>query len=229
MLLVPNLSINRPWPRPSIGNWWDPEYITEAWDASTNVTVTGTGVSGWTGRKLGRVLAQGTDAKRPDYADQIISGNGTSDLLKLAFTLDLPFTFGGVWRVDDGAGSTLWDGGVTINHGRFLSQFPGSVLDFAALNNVQIETTTHFNVGQFYAFVVVYNNASSVIRVNKTVTVTGTTGTNNAEGLSIFGDAQEITRSASSTKAHFYCNTALDTAQQDATLDALMRQYAVAA
>lgn len=59
------------------------------WDASTGITVTGAGVSGWIDRKAGLQLAQATDAARPAWSATGFNGapgltfDGTADYLSM--------------------------------------------------------------------------------------------------------------------------------------------------
>lgn len=59
------------------------------WDASEGITVTGSGVSAWVGRKRGYTLVQATDAARPAYSATGFNGSpgltfdGTADYLSM--------------------------------------------------------------------------------------------------------------------------------------------------
>lgn len=87
---------------------WSPNELESSllawWDASSGVTVTGSGVSAWVDRKGGLSLAQATDAARPAYSPTSFNGfagltfDGTADYLELA---SQPFPSGS-------AASELW-------------------------------------------------------------------------------------------------------------------------
>lgn len=70
--------------------------LIEEWWAGSGITLAGSKVSSWAGRKTGMILAQSTDAYRPSFNNTILNGNpgvtadGLDDYLESSGTGPLP-------------------------------------------------------------------------------------------------------------------------------------------
>lgn len=166
----------------SLGNlagWWTADY---------GITI-GTGVSSWLDRSgNGRTLSQGTGSKQPAFGSTGPNGlpgltfDGVDDLLATgSFTLNQPETVYMIvkqvtWTNDDYFVDGNTNNGLVIYQDTAtprINQYAGAVGG----------TNSNLAVNTWGVVCAVFNNASSLSRVNNTSDVTGTVGTNNAGGV----------------------------------------------
>jgi len=139
------------------------------------ITVTGAGVSTWADQSgNGRDLLQGTDAARPSLeADGSILFNGTSHFLQTAgFTYTHPFTWYLLgrqitWTSNDHIFNGVAQNTATYQEGTTpqIQLFPGT-----AANNGD------WTLGIYAPICVIFNAASSLIRIGNNAPTTGDTG-----------------------------------------------------
>ena len=150
------------------------------------ITVTGSGVSNWPDQSgNGRDLLQGTDAARPALqADGSILFDGLAQFLKTAaFTFSQPntiyllasqITWTDVAHIFDGDvqdTGTLFQSGVSPS----VSIYAGAA---AAANATWL-------IGEYAALAVIFNGASSLIRVGNGAPTTGDPGAGNMGGFTV--------------------------------------------
>jgi hypothetical protein len=153
---------------------------------NTGITVTGSGVSQWSDQSgNGRHLLQATDANRPALqADGTILFDGAAHYLKCsAFTLNQPFTvYLCVKQVSWTLGRRLFDGSGSNTRMDQSGSTPA-----IAINAGSGLTASNSNlaVGAYGSVAVVFNGASSSIKVNATEETTGNPGAANAGGFTL--------------------------------------------
>jgi len=140
------------------------------------ITVTGAGVSQWNDMSgNARHLLQGTDANRPALqADGSILFDGVDNALATgAFTYDQPLTIYLLGR------QITWTGGDKVfdSPSRMLLGQDGSTPEVAIFAGAAIDVAVNSGwvLNAYAALCVVYNGASSLIRVNNNAPTTGDT------------------------------------------------------
>jgi hypothetical protein len=172
--------------------WWDFSDLFTLFQDSARTTAASAdadpigGVTDKSGN--GRHLSQSTSTKRLalKFAIQngrvVVRGDGVDDFLQVAFALNQPVYIAAVLQQRSwSAGSRLWDGATSGTT---------QLLQAGTTPNLRAQTTAALNsaslaVGAFGIIEVLYNGASSILRVNNNADVTGDAGASNAGGLTL--------------------------------------------
>lgn len=183
--------------------------------AGTNNTASG--VKRWEDRLFGRHVIQDTTTLRPSVSSGIVTFN--NQYLRKVFALTQPCTFYALMRQDVWNSVSVMMDGATGNSGLYqLSSSPelkGYAGTFSSVNsNAAINT--------FVAVCIVFNGASSVLRVNNTTPVTGDFGAGDAGGLTLGATSAGSQRGRVSFKEVTVYNIAHGTPAQDAEITRLL-------
>lgn len=177
------------------------------------------GVARWEDRWFGRHLVQATVAKRPSYASSIISFDTVGDFLQKAFTLPQPCTIYALLRQDSwGNTLCLFDGATGNGQLAQRSTTPG----LQAYSGTFSTQDNNAAIGTFVAVCVVFNGASSVLRVNNNAPVTGNFGSGTPGGITLGGTLAGSQTARVSFKEVVIYNVAHNTTAQDAEITRLL-------
>jgi hypothetical protein len=201
------------------------------WLKGQGQTVTGSGVSQWDDLSgNGRHLLQGTDAARPALqADGSVLFNGTSHYLKCnAFTLNQPTcVLMVVKQVSWTNGDIFCDGNSTGT--LYIYQASSSPNINASSDNSATAPGLNAgpSVGSVGVVAVVFNEASSLSRVNKGAPVTGSVGSGNAGGFTLGARASGTAPSNIQVYETVIFPIAPSTAQLDRLVAGLMARHSI--
>jgi hypothetical protein len=178
----------------------DTAYVAKWYDQTTN----------------GRDLVQATASKQPTFATSParMSFDGVNDTLAVAFTFNQPETFYLAMKQRTWTdGDRIFDG-VSINYASFfqgngpspiLYQYAGSY--GAGISSLSINTWGVVSV--------IFNGASSAVRLNKTTASTGNAGANNAGGIRLAALGNDANFGDIEVSELIACAAAHDSTTQD--------------
>jgi hypothetical protein len=152
------------------------------------ITVTGAGVSTWADKSgNARDLLQGTDASRPALqADGSILFDGVNDFLKTAgFTFNQPETvYLLAKQVTFTAGEYVFDGNAGNDLSFNQTGASPTVTQYAG-GGGDVNANTNWLIDTYAAIAIIFNGASSLIRVNNVTVSGGNPGAANAGGFTL--------------------------------------------
>lgn len=159
---------------------------------NTGITEAGTGVSAWDDQYVNaRHLLQGTDANRPSNSSGIITHNGTSDFMTVAWTQAQPITVYMLIRPLSHTVDDWFMDGVEADTGPLKQSGTSPEVSFVAGGTV-FGTSNDLTLNVWHRVCVVMNGASSIGRIDDNADVTGSGGSTNMNGIflgSFFGVA----------------------------------------
>lgn len=206
------------------GNWWDPDYITEAWDFSDpdSLTLVGNKCSVARPVKGTHSFTQGTDANRPPYANGALTFDGANYFIQTgALTLNQAFAMFVVFT------PTAWANNARIvNSGSTLLTQTGLTPQIApyagSFGTVYSATlSTKIVVG------VQFNGASSFYKVNQLASVTGDLGANNGGQIALGSDIGGANKFTGTINGFGIASGVLTEAQFVQTNASMMRRYGI--
>lgn len=165
-------------------------------DSGTSTTTDGVAISQWNDSSGNtRHATQATGSLQPIYKAAIQNGlpvvrfDGADDQLKTGiFTLNQPTTWFivGAYRGVFNAAKNVFTDGLSAAFCNVISR-DGATLQgcFAGITALDVTTTPQ----AFHVYTVLFNGASSEIRVDGGIAITGNAGTNNAGGVSLGASA----------------------------------------
>lgn len=181
-------------------------------------TVTGSGVSTWADQSgNGRDLLQGTDANRPALqGDGTVLFDGTNHFMKCsAFTLNQPTTVYILGKQITWTSTDQWYDGNAANTGK-ISQVGVSPNLRATSDGVTVlDSNPDLALDTYGIVTVVFNGASSLIRVNSNAAVTGDLGAGNMGGFNLGSRTTTTAAGNIQVKEVVIYSVAHDTTAQD--------------